>query len=71
MSNRAERNAEDAYERDNDPSPVSGTFLDNSYAKETNSSLRDRIPVQWDNQRFEDPMQPPYSNSQEQLGKSV
>lgn len=70
MSNSAERPAEDAYERDNDSSPVTGTFTDNSYAKETSPGLRDHIPVQGDNQRFEDPMQPPYSNSEEQLGKS-
>lgn len=60
MSNRAERTAEDAYERDNDSSPVSGTLKDNSYAKETNPGLRDQIPVQGDDQRFEDPIQPPY-----------
>ena len=71
MSNRAERIAEDEYERKNDPSPVTGTFTDSSYAKETKSSLRDQIPVQGDSQRLEDPMQPPYSNSHQQLGMFI
>ncbi|KAJ5253234.1 hypothetical protein N7489_003644 [Penicillium chrysogenum] len=67
MSNRAERIAEDDQERKNDSSPVTGNFTDTSYAKETKSSLRDQIPVQRDSQRLEDPMQPPYSNSDQQL----
>jgi hypothetical protein len=68
MSNRAERLAEDAYEAQNDPSPVSGTFKDNSYANETRPELKGHIPVQRDEAGYEDPMQPPYSNSDAQLG---
>lgn len=71
MSNRAERIAEDNYERDNDSSPVTGTFTDDSYAEDTNSNLRDQVPVHGDDQQFEDPMQPPYSNSDQQLGKTI
>lgn len=69
MANRYEREAEDLYESKNDPSPVTGSFSDSSYAKETKSSLRGQVPVQGDNQRVDDPMQPPYSNSDQQLGK--
>ncbi|EKV10253.1 histone chaperone domain-containing protein [Penicillium digitatum] len=67
MSNAAERIAEDNYERENDPSPVTEDFAENSYAKEPKSYLRDQVPVQPDEQSFEDPIQPPYSNSDEQL----
>ncbi|KAJ5909846.1 hypothetical protein N7504_004489 [Penicillium tannophilum] len=67
MSNREERIAEDQYEENNDSSPVTGDFTDNSYANETNPSLRDQVPVQGDNAQIEDPMQPPYSNSDQQL----
>lgn len=70
MSNRYEREAEDLYERDNDPSPVTGSFADASYANETRPELRNKLPVQSDNQRVDDPMQPPYSNTNQQLGKS-
>ena len=69
MSNRAEREAEDFYEDENDPSPVSGRVVDDSYAHETRSELRSQIPVQSDNRPVEDPMQPPYSNSDQQLGE--
>lgn len=69
MSNRTERVAEDNYERENDPSPVAGTFRDDSYAKVTNPNLKGQVPVQGDNQQFDDPMQPPYSNTDQQLGK--
>ncbi|KAJ5558914.1 hypothetical protein N7461_002886 [Penicillium sp. DV-2018c] len=71
MLNRAERIAEDDQERNNDSSPVTGSFTDDSYAKETRSSLKDQVPVQGDNERLEDPFQPPYSNSDQQLGKST
>ncbi|KAJ9481674.1 hypothetical protein VN97_g11793 [Penicillium thymicola] len=67
MSNRTERVAEDNYERENDPSPVAGTFRDDSYAKKTNPNLKGQVPVQGDNQQFDDPMQPPYSNTDQQL----
>jgi hypothetical protein len=69
MSNRAEREAEDSYERDNDASPVTGSFEDDTYVHEPNPNLRDKVPVQRDTEDYEDPMQPPYSNSDEQLGK--
>lgn len=71
MSNPTERAAEDNYERENDPSPVTEDFAENSYAGEPKSNLRDQVPVQEDEQSFEDPMQPPYSNSDQQLGKSM
>lgn len=69
MSNPTEREAEDNYERENDPSPVTEDFTENSYAVEPQSNLRDQVPVQEDEQPYEDPMQPPYSNSDQQLGK--
>jgi hypothetical protein len=68
MSNRQEREAEDLYERENDPSPVPGGEADNSYVGETNPNLRNVVPVQRDEAGYDDPMQPPYSNSDEQLG---
>ncbi|GES60575.1 hypothetical protein ATEIFO6365_0006003600 [Aspergillus terreus] len=69
MSNRLEREAEDRYEAQNDPSPVSGRVPDNSYARETRSGLRNYVPVQGDDQPFEDPVQPPYSNTDQQLAE--
>ncbi|KAJ5488040.1 hypothetical protein N7530_002340 [Penicillium desertorum] len=69
MSNPAERIAEDNYERENDASPVPGNVTDSSYAEEPNPNLRDKVPVQPDDQSYEDPMQPPYSNSDQQLEK--
>ncbi|GMF79618.1 unnamed protein product [Aspergillus oryzae] len=69
MSNPYEREAEDRYESQNDPSPVSGIVRDNSYAHETRSELRNQIPVQRDEDDVEDPIQPPFSNSDKQLGK--
>lgn len=69
MSNPAERAAEDAYERENDPSPVPGTPpVDNSYVGETKYEVADVLPVQRDEDDYEDPVQPPYSNTNEQLG---
>lgn len=70
MSNPPERQYEDLYEAQNDPSPVPGEFTDNSYAKETQPNVRQHMPVQRDNDRFDDPMQPPYSNTDAQLGKT-
>ncbi|KAJ5969263.1 hypothetical protein N7501_005511 [Penicillium viridicatum] len=67
MSNPTEREAEDNYERENDPSPVTEDFTENSYAVEPQSNLRDQVPVQEDEQPYEDLMQPPYSNSDQQL----
>ncbi|KAI9368884.1 hypothetical protein BJX61DRAFT_190935 [Aspergillus egyptiacus] len=69
MSNPYERTAEDQYEAQNDASPVSGTFRDNTYAREPRSGLKNQIPVQRDEAGFEDPMQPPYSNSAQQLAQ--
>jgi len=68
MSNRAEREAEDQYEAQNDPSPVSGRVSDDTYTRETRSGLRNYMPVQGDDQPVEDPVQPPYSNTDQQLG---
>ncbi|KAL2860314.1 hypothetical protein BJX68DRAFT_261271 [Aspergillus pseudodeflectus] len=69
MSNSYERAAEDQYEAANDASPVSGTFSDNTYAHETRSELKGHIPVQRDEAGIEDPMQPPFSNSDRQLAQ--
>lgn len=68
MSNRVEREAEDNYEAENDASPVSGDVPDDTYMRETRSELRNVVPVQRDQQEYDDPMQPPYSNSDNQLG---
>lgn len=70
MSNREEREAEDNYEAENDASPVTGDITDNSYLRETRGVLRadDQLPVIPDQADYDDPMQPPYSNSNEQLG---
>ncbi|KAJ5083873.1 hypothetical protein NUU61_008452 [Penicillium alfredii] len=67
MSNPAEREGEDNYERENDASPVTGDFVDNSYATETNPNLKTRVPVQPDEADFDNPMQPPYANTDQQL----
>lgn len=70
MSNSVEREAEDNYEAENDPSPVSGRVIDDSYAySETQPELRNQVPIQRDEDDFEDPVQPPYANSNEQLRK--
>ncbi|KAE8137241.1 hypothetical protein BDV38DRAFT_247664 [Aspergillus pseudotamarii] len=69
MSNPYERRAEDLYEAQNDPAPVSGTVSDNSYAHENRSDLRNQIPVQRDEDEVEDPIQPPFSNSDQQLAQ--
>jgi len=58
MSNHADRIADDDYEEVDD------------YAKETDPSLKDQVPVQGDDEQIEDPIQPPYSDSDQQLGKS-
>lgn len=69
MSNRAEREAEDNYEAENDDAaPVSADVVDNSYVGETRPELRNEVPVQPDEADYEDPMQPPYSNTDQQLG---
>jgi hypothetical protein len=70
MSNREEREAEDNYEAENDDAaPVSADVVDNSYVDvETNPAARNEVPVQPDQADYEDPMQPPYSNTDQQLG---
>lgn len=67
MSNRFERQAEDQYEQENDASPVPGGVSDNSYTGESRSGLKNQVPVQSDQQSYDDPMQPPYSNTDNQL----
>lgn len=70
MSNPEEREAEDRYEAENDPSPVPGTPPpDDSYVRDTNPNWTNR--VQPDDAPYDDPVQPPYSNSDEQLGKCL
>lgn len=61
MSNYADRIADDDYEEVDDSS---------NYAKETDPNLKDQVPVQGDDEQIDDPIQPPYSDSDQQLGKS-
>ena len=68
MSTRQEREAEDSYERDNDASPVSGDVQDNSYVFDNRGDYGNQAPVQPDQAGYDDPMQPPYSNTDQQLG---
>lgn len=68
MSNSFERQAEDYYEQENDASPVPGDVVDNSYAQGNRGDLKDQVPVQSDQQDIDDPMQPPHSNTDDQLG---
>lgn len=70
MSNQAEREAEDNYEAENDASPVTSSFVDNSYVRETNPNLVNKVPVQADEVEVEDPMVPYDANTDEQLGMS-
>lgn len=71
MATRLEREAEDIYEQQNDASPVPGDVLDNSYVGETRRDLQDQVPVQNDQQELDNPMQAPYSNSDQQLGMAL
>lgn len=68
-----ERVAEDEYEAQNDPSPVSGDVVDNSYVGETRRELRepDQNLIVTDQTEYDDPVQPPYSNSAQQLGMYI
>jgi hypothetical protein len=68
MTTRQEREAEDSYERDNDASPVPGDVHDDSYIFDTKGPVSNRVPVQADQVDYDDPMQAPYSNTNEQLG---
>lgn len=71
MTTRAEREAEDNYEAENDPAPVPSTPIDNSYAVETNSDLAKFVPVQRDEDGYDDPVEPGYADTDEQLGMFV
>lgn len=62
MSNLFERQADDRYEAENDPRG-SENIIDDSYVE------GGPIPVQRDEEPLDDPMQPPFSNTDEQLGK--
>lgn len=68
MTSRLEREAEDNYEAENDASPVPGDQGDNSYIQEPRREIRSQVSIQSNQDYVEDPMQPPYSNSNEQLG---
>ncbi|KAJ5826433.1 hypothetical protein N7474_003571 [Penicillium riverlandense] len=67
MSNRVEREAEDNYEAENDAAPIPDEIVDDTYLGETNPNLTNQVPVQADEDDYEDPMQPPYANTDEQL----
>lgn len=61
------RAADDRYEAQNDPkTEVSGDINDDSYVRSGDKT----IPVQKDSAPVEDPIQPPQSNSDAQLGKT-
>lgn len=60
MSNLFERQADDRYEAENDPRG-SENIIDDSYVE------GGPIPVQRDEEPLDDPMQPPFSNTDEQL----
>ena len=64
MSNPLEREAEDAYERENDASPVPGHVTDSSYA----TASEEQVPVVGDDVEVEDPVIPRYADTDEQLG---
>jgi hypothetical protein len=71
MSNPKEREADDSYEANNDPAPLPSTLIDNSYAGDTYRDLAGTVPIQRDEDGYDDPIQPPYSNSDEMLGKDL
>ncbi|KAL4917946.1 hypothetical protein BDW62DRAFT_201274 [Aspergillus aurantiobrunneus] len=69
MSNLAERAAEDAYEAENDYYPASDEDQ-NTYAYQSgNQGFTMRVPVQRDETNIEDPMQPPFSDTDQQLAQ--
>lgn len=68
MTSRPEREAEDSYERDNDASPITGDIHDDSYIFDNRGAMSNQLPVQADEVDYDDPMQAPYSNSNDQLG---
>lgn len=59
-----EREAEDQYEAENDPSPVPGHVVDSSYATPGET----QVPVVGDEAGFDDPMIAHYADTDEQLG---
>ncbi|OJJ82981.1 uncharacterized protein ASPGLDRAFT_437485 [Aspergillus glaucus CBS 516.65] len=48
-------------------SNLAGNVYDSSYISDTRPELRDQLPVQADQADYDDPVQPPYSNSNQQL----
>lgn len=64
MTTPIEREGDDSYEATNDEAPVPSSPVDDSYT----TSATEAMPVQRDGDDFADPMQPPESNSDEQLG---
>ncbi|KAI9932444.1 hypothetical protein ASPWEDRAFT_33356 [Aspergillus wentii DTO 134E9] len=62
MSNRPEREDQDLY----DPS-IGDNVVDDSYAHETNPAVRYQVPVQKDEDEYDDPMQPGYADTWDQL----
>ncbi|EEP81949.1 conserved hypothetical protein [Uncinocarpus reesii 1704] len=68
MSSRAEREAEDLYEAQNDPSPVEGNAGDDSYAQ-MGTGRNEPIAVQSDSAKVEDPMKPFSANTDAQLAQ--
>lgn len=71
MSNPIERAAEDAYESENDPSPVPDNEIDNSYTTDyANTKVNDpesQVPVIADDAPVEDPVVPFEADTDEQL----
>lgn len=65
MSTREEREGDDSYEATNDEAPIPSSPVDDSYT----TGAGEPMPVQKDGTEYEDPMQPPESNSDEQLGE--
>ncbi|KAJ5595391.1 uncharacterized protein N7459_001599 [Penicillium hispanicum] len=69
MANREEREAEDAYERENDRSPVTQAEPDDSYMDERDPNLEASVPVQSDTAPLEDPVRPFYADTDQQLAE--
>lgn len=66
MTTQIEREGDDSYEATNDEAPIPSSPVDNSYT----TAPSEPMPVQRDGAGYADPMQPPESNSDEQLGMS-
>ncbi|OJJ55288.1 hypothetical protein ASPSYDRAFT_49471 [Aspergillus sydowii CBS 593.65] len=73
MSNRAERAAEDEYEAENDdyiPIEEDDEIAPTSYVYEPGDrGFTMGVPVQRDEARYADPIQPPFSNTDAQLAR--